>query len=200
MALVLERLSTTSFADPVSPQSQALDWVANDSFTHSAQLGNDRLLQRFALATTLISLHYESQLEETDECGWANVLRSYCGTGSEDLSMDMVWHQWAGGTILPELSLLSAMTSLKLNGNSLSGSIPSQLSVLTGLTWLQINNNLLTGKIPPELSSLTALRILDFLNNRLTGEIPPQLSALTAVTHLSLGTDLRGRFRTSCRH
>ena len=53
IALIQSRSASTIFSDsssPSSPQSQALDWILADPFS-SGGLSDDRVVQRFALAT-----------------------------------------------------------------------------------------------------------------------------------------------------
>ena len=72
-------------------------------------------------------------------------------------------------------------------GLGLTGPIPN-LSTLTSLEELSIDGNGLTGTIPTWLNMLTTLERLDLDRNQLTGAIP-DLSALTSMTHLDLGSN-----------
>ena len=88
------------------------------------------------------------------------------------------------GTLPDELGDLTALTTLYLWGNGLSGPIPD-LRSLTGLTTLSLSSNQLTGSIPASLGSLTSLHTLQLWGNGLSGPIP-DLSGLTELTTLSL--------------
>ncbi len=136
----------------------------------------------------------------TTPCSWTGIACS--GGNVTKISRDT---QNLVGTI-PDLSVLTGLTVLKLDDNQLTGSIPD-LSDLTGLTVIRLGNNQLTGSIP-DLSALISLETLSLKNNQLTGSIPnlsnsinlqllrlrdnqltgiiPNLSALTALKILSL--------------
>ena len=93
---------------------------------------------------------------------------------------------------IPDLSQLTALTSLRLEGNKLTGTIPAALGQNTALTNLHLYDNQLTGTIPAELGQLTSLTHLHLQNNRLTGPIR-QLNGLHAIEQLNLsGNHLDG--------
>ena len=117
------------------------------------------------------------------------------------------------GTLPDELGDLTALTTLYLWGNKLSGPIPD-LSGLTGLTHLVLSSNQLTGEIAwlggltklttvylwgnelsgpiPDLTGLTDLIYLSLSQNKLTGELP-DVSGLTKLQELYLwGNQLSG--------
>ena len=117
------------------------------------------------------------------------------------------------GTLPDELGDLTALTTLYLWGNKLSGPIPD-LSGLTGLTHLVLSSNQLTGEIAwlggltklttvylwgnelsgpiPDLTGLTGLIYLSLSQNKLTGELP-DVSGLTKLQELYLwGNQLSG--------
>ena len=117
------------------------------------------------------------------------------------------------GTLPDELGDLTALTTLYLWGNGLSGPIPD-LSGLTGLTHLSLSSNQLTGEIAwlggltklttvylwgnelsgpiPDLTGLTDLIYLSLSQNKLTGELP-DVSGLTKLQELYLwGNQLSG--------
>ncbi|KAI2505059.1 hypothetical protein MHU86_9415 [Fragilaria crotonensis] len=86
-----------------------------------------------------------------------------------------------GSTIPSEIGLLTQLTYLDVEGNSLSSTIPSEIGLLTQLTKLDISNNALASTIPSEIGLLTLLTELDFRNNELTGTIPSSLCSLTSL-------------------
>ncbi len=79
---------------------------------------------------------------------------------------------------------LSALNSLRLNNNQLTGSIPD-FSNLPNLEFLSLHVNQLTGNIP-NFSNLSNLEFLDLSSNQLSGNIP-NFSNLPALNNLSLG-------------
>ena len=73
------------------------------------------------------------------------------------------------------LGSLTALVTLNLGHNELSGSIPAELGVLTALDTLDLGHNGLSGSIPTELGFLTALDFLHFKTNQLRGVVPLQV-------------------------
>ena len=93
------------------------------------------------------------------------------------------------GPIPPELSNLSSLTGLHLQGNQLDGPIPPELGDLANLRSLLLWSNELSGPIPPELGRLADLESLDVYDNDLSGPIPPELGELINLTRLQLGSN-----------
>lgn len=85
-----------------------------------------------------------------------------------------------GGSLPPQLSLLTALTTLIIGTNNIVGPIPQQVSVLTNLQGLFLDSNALTGPLPAQLSTLNNLQHLVVYGNRMTGTLPPALSSLAA--------------------
>ncbi len=83
-------------------------------------------------------------------------------------SLNLYANQLTGS--IPDLSGMTGLESVILSGNQLSGPIPS-LAGLTQLAWLDLARNRLTGTIP-ELTGMTALRDVFLGNNRLSGALP----------------------------
>ena len=74
------------------------------------------------------------------------------------------------------MSSLTALRSLDLSENQLTGEIPSELGSLDGLRTLLLNHNQLTGTIPTEIGSPTRLWRVGLAGNLLTGCIPQTLN------------------------
>ncbi|QHO47555.1 hypothetical protein HN51_016920 [Arachis hypogaea] len=70
------------------------------------------------------------------------------------------------------LSRLSALQTLNLESNSITGPLPLDFSVWKNLTIADFSNNSFIGSIPSSISKLTHLNSLDLSNNSLSGEIP----------------------------
>jgi len=85
-----------------------------------------------------------------------------------------------------EILQLSALQSLNLSDNRLTGSIPAELGQLGALTTLYLDGNQLSGSIPAELGQLGVLTDLRLNNNQLSGGIPAELGQLGALEHLFL--------------
>ncbi|NP_001151626.2 atypical receptor-like kinase MARK precursor [Zea mays] len=75
------------------------------------------------------------------------------------------------GALPADLSSAAALRNVFLNGNRLSGGFPQAILALPGLVRLSLGGNDLSGPIPTELGNLTHLRVLLLENNRFSGEI-----------------------------
>ncbi|KAG6515152.1 hypothetical protein ZIOFF_025537 [Zingiber officinale] len=92
---------------------------------------------------------------------------------------------------------LSAMVSIDLSSNHISGEIPKEITKLHGLYFLNLSNNHLIGRIPENMGAMKELESLDLSMNYLTGEIPAELSALSFLEFLNLShNNLSGRIPT----
>ena len=87
------------------------------------------------------------------------------------------------GTLPAQLSLLTGLTALMLQGNQLTGEIPAEFGLLSGLNRLDLGDNDLTGSIPAELGDLDKLFHLDLNRNNLTGSIPTEFGQLSLISN-----------------
>ena len=145
MLLIQSRNPSTTFTDSSSPQNKALDWILSDPFS-SDGLPEDRLVQRFALATLYYSTDGANYwrngggwLTSTNECDWDGDDRQFLC--SSESMVEVVF----------------------LVNNQLTGPIPSEFALLTQLTYLALYNNDLTGSMPSSLCSavVNALIFID---------------------------------------
>ncbi|KAG8050875.1 hypothetical protein GUJ93_ZPchr0009g1072 [Zizania palustris] len=93
------------------------------------------------------------------------------------------------GSIPVDLTELSGLVELKLDGNSFSGQIPD----FTGchdLQYIHLENNQLTGTLPPSLGNLPNLKELYIQNNKLSGEVPQALFKKSIIFNFSGNSDL----------
>ena len=201
IALIQSRSAATTFSNSVSPQNKALDWILSDTYS-SVGLSDDRLVQRFALAT----LYYSTDggnwsngggwLNSTNECDWdSNDFEC-----SQESMVQRLNHfqDNLSGSIPSELALLTQLNRLWLVSNQLTGSIPSEFGLLTQLTFLDLTNNELTGSIPIELALVTQLTWLTLSDNQLMGSIPSELALMTQLTALDLdNNELTGSIPSS---
>ncbi|KAK3119527.1 hypothetical protein QOZ80_9AG0671790 [Eleusine coracana subsp. coracana] len=88
------------------------------------------------------------------------------------------------GSIPVELTKLSGLVELRLNGNSFSGQIPD-FSECHNLQYIHLENNLLTGEVPPSLGDLPNLKELYVQNNKLTGQVPKSLFKKSIIFNFS---------------
>lgn len=85
-----------------------------------------------------------------------------------------------GGSISNNIANLTAISSIWLVGNNLTGPIPD-LNHLLHLVSLHLEDNGLTGPLPESLGNLTRLEELSVQNNSLQGTIPSSIRNRAAV-------------------
>ncbi|XP_010253497.1 PREDICTED: probable LRR receptor-like serine/threonine-protein kinase At1g67720 [Nelumbo nucifera] len=94
------------------------------------------------------------------------------------------------------------ITSIVLSQKNLTGKIPLELTKLTGLVELWLDGNSLTGSIP-DCSGCENLKIIHLENNQLTGELPsslfhlPNLRELYVQNNMLSGTVPSGLLNTN---
>ncbi|CAA7040894.1 unnamed protein product [Microthlaspi erraticum] len=74
-----------------------------------------------------------------------------------------------GGTLAPELSQLSELSSLILSKNKLSGNIPKEFGTFAKLKFLDLRDNMLSGVVPQELNKALSPENLLLSGNKLAG-------------------------------
>ncbi|KAI3801991.1 hypothetical protein L1987_30111 [Smallanthus sonchifolius] len=89
------------------------------------------------------------------------------------------------GEVPQDLTALSNLTDLLLDGNKFSGELPAIIGSWSSLNTLNLSRNLLTGRIPVGLGFLHALTALDLSRNDFSGEIPSQLGRSLVLLDLS---------------
>lgn len=77
------------------------------------------------------------------------------------------------GALPSDFPGLPELRNLYLQHNRFSGNIPTALGSVRNLIRLNLAGNQLSGEIPQELNNLSRLRTLYLENNRLSGSIPP---------------------------
>lgn len=94
-------------------------------------------------------------------------------------------------TIPSQLGLLTALTSLNLLNNYLTGTIPTELFSLPKLQHCFLDNNYLTGTIPTQIGAgMLALHNPYFHSNLLSGTIPSQVGLIQGMNHFSFDQNL----------
>uniref|UniRef100_A0A3Q7HY23 non-specific serine/threonine protein kinase n=1 Tax=Solanum lycopersicum TaxID=4081 RepID=A0A3Q7HY23_SOLLC len=78
------------------------------------------------------------------------------------------------------------ITSIKLSGKNLTGNLPSELTKLSSLVELWLDGNSLTGPIP-DFSGCPNLQIIHLENNQLSGHLPSTLEDLSNLKELYTG-------------
>ncbi|WVY96195.1 hypothetical protein V8G54_028346 [Vigna mungo] len=90
------------------------------------------------------------------------------------------------GTLTPQISRLTQLTTLDLSDNNFFGSIPSSISSLSNLQTLTLRSNFFSGPIPPSITTLKSLQSLDFSHNSLSGYLPNSMNSLAKLRRLDL--------------
>jgi hypothetical protein len=183
--------------DEDSPQYQAYIWLSENAQVED--YSEDRLLQRYALATFYFSTHGEDWffqdlwLSDADECLWySRSSRPSCNREGQVQNLELDYNN-VNGEMPPELGLLSnSMERLVLRGGPSSfsgGTIPPELGKLTGLTHFFIRGNLYSGSIPTELGQWTAIEQFDVSRNNLSGPIPTEFGAFGGLNIMDISTN-----------
>lgn len=93
------------------------------------------------------------------------------------------------GTIPPDtITRLTALQTLSLRSNVISGVFPSDFSNLKNLSFLYLQFNNLSGPLP-DFSAWKNLTVVNLSNNNFNGTIPVCLSNLTELTGLNLANN-----------
>lgn len=87
------------------------------------------------------------------------------------------------------LSRLSALQTLSLRSNSITGPFPSDFSKLKNLTYLYLQFNKFSGPLPLDFSVWSNLVVVNLSNNSFDGSIPSSISKLTHLTSLVLANN-----------
>ena len=92
-----------------------------------------------------------------------------------------------GGTIIHELSHLSALRRLSFVGNAqLHGTLPESWGGLSQLRTLDLDELQLNGTIPESYANLQKLEYLSISASGITGQVPHGIYLLPKLEHLSL--------------
>jgi hypothetical protein len=176
-----------------SPQQQALAWLLNDTF--QGYYNDEKLIQRFALATVFYSTHGDTWqnnsmwLDNGDECGrwWQHVGGLTCDSETGAISDLDLNENDLRGQIPPEIGLLSELVTLQLKQSDFKGSsIPEQIGKLSLLEKLLIQSCSLSGTIPVTVANITTLKDLNLAGNDLSGPFVESIGKLSNIEELHL--------------
>ncbi len=90
------------------------------------------------------------------------------------------------GEIPNDISILTNLTTLKLNNNFFTGSIPSFIYKMENLEFINLNHNYLSGSISPDIGFLSNLKELWIAENQLSGKLPVQIGQLNNLMYLNI--------------
>jgi Leucine-rich repeat (LRR) protein len=98
---------------------------------------------------------------------------------------------------LPDLSVITALNTLRLSNNELTGPIPDIWSALASLTMLRLDQNQFTGAIPSSVTQLLSLEIFRLDNNLLSGTLPINIGAMFNLKDLRVNAQLNPAITTA---
>ena len=122
-------------------------------------------------------LEDSNYLGDLHECDWYNKIAHYDACNEiEQLIILRLNENSLQGSIPKELPLLlTNLNEVTLSGNLIHGTIPSEFTKLTALDTLDVSNNFLTGSLPSFIfdGQMSHLVYIDVSQNYLTGSIAP---------------------------
>ncbi|MQL94762.1 hypothetical protein Taro_027424 [Colocasia esculenta] len=163
-----------------------LGWGAS-----SSQGAADPALDKRSLLDFIRSLHHGRLLNWSPSvpvCGyWVGVTCS--ADGSRVVALRLPGVGLSGQIPQNTLGRLTALQTLSLRSNNLSGAFPADLANLTSLTDLHLQFNNFSGPLPADFSLWRNLTVVDLSFNAFSGSIPSSLSNLTQLTALNLSNN-----------
>jgi hypothetical protein len=130
-------------------------------------------------------------LSEQNECEWfgldcGDAYPEGSGAFSPLINIDLSSNNLAGA-LLPESLEFSSLQGLFLDGNgNIFGTIPSEISTMSQLKFIDVDGNALTGTIPDSFFTLTNLISIDLNSNFLTGSLSEAVGDLSGLEVLQL--------------
>ncbi|TVU45447.1 hypothetical protein EJB05_04934, partial [Eragrostis curvula] len=103
------------------------------------------------------------------------------------------------GGLPDDLASASALRNVFLDGNRLSGEFPRAILELPGLARLALGENNLSGHIPAALGNLTRLRTLLLDSNHFVGEIPEMTLPMLEHFNVSFNPQISGSIPAELR-
>uniref|UniRef100_A0ACD5ULP4 Uncharacterized protein n=1 Tax=Avena sativa TaxID=4498 RepID=A0ACD5ULP4_AVESA len=165
--------------------------LAGEAVLIGAQSNGDKEvlleLKRFLVTNNRVNRGAYDAWPESDPspCAWSGVR---CNADGRVASLNLNRSTISGPTF-GNFSRLSALTSLDLSDNSVTGPLPlGDLNQCRGLLHLNLSHNLISGSL--DISGLTRLRKLDVSGNRLEGAVAGNFPVICAdLTFLDLSTN-----------
>ncbi|EAZ44661.1 hypothetical protein OsJ_29285 [Oryza sativa Japonica Group] len=117
-------------------------------------------------------------------CGWRGV-RCDAG-GGRVVALQLPGAKLVGRVPTGTVGNLTALRTLSLRSNALSGGIPVDIGNCGELRALYLQGNQLAGEVPEGFFSLLLLQRLDLSRNRITGSISPEFNKLRRLATLYL--------------
>lgn len=195
---------------PSGSQAKAYEWLVEDiNLILPDSLSDDRLMQRFAMATFYHATEGPFWSRSDDwlnhslhECQWYSL-------GSFDEYIDGIIFidvkhnstcEVDPEDVLPNMKLQDdgILQHIWLPYNNVGGTFPQELfGLLTNLRSINLDGGHVSGTLPAEVSKLTNLEALSLQANKLESTIPSTISSLTKLsTFTTAYNDLHGSVPT----
>lgn len=167
------KLSISTIIDGVSPV------VETNSHGDPANF-NDAYKERRILAEryALLTFHHSTTTSN-------NTWRNRDNWLSNDKAVCDGWHGITCRELLGDSVAVQVVISISLALNGLTGTIPEDVSRLSQLEVLSLEGNFLEGELPKSLGTLEHLKSLRLSNNLLSGEVPSSVCSLRENKHLT---------------
>eukprot|EP00980_Cylindrotheca_fusiformis_P001301 scaffold333_cov133-Cylindrotheca_fusiformis.AAC.27 len=184
-ALVADISNPLALLDPLSPQSQAVEWLAASDLTLTSA-DDPNLLPRYALMVFFFSTNGQfwrltdpwDQASDLHQCNFSGV---QCDDTDQVIGINL-GGLGLSGTLPEELGLLKSLTRLGLVNNEIKGSIPESIfTETTNLVNLDLSRNLFSSTISSEIGNLKALKRLFLSVTHLSGTLPESLKQLSGL-------------------
>ncbi|VFQ74366.1 unnamed protein product [Cuscuta campestris] len=160
-------------------------------FLHAvSQAGGDDDASAMLALKKSLNPPLEMGWSDPDPCKWSHVVCS----GDKRVTRIQIGHQNLQGTLPPELSRLTQLDRLEVQGNNISGPLPS-LNGLSSLQVLMLSNNHFTSIPDDFFAGLSSLQSVEIDNNPLaTWQIPDSLRNASTLQNFSANSvNLMGR-------
>lgn len=102
------------------------------------------------------------------------------------LSILLMYYNQFSGEIPVSISLLPALSELRLFNNRLTGFLPPDLGKNSPLWNIEVSDNMLSGELPQNLCAGGALESIIVFNNNLTGSLPASLGSCTTLGNIMI--------------
>uniref|UniRef100_A0A0E0M0Z2 Protein kinase domain-containing protein n=1 Tax=Oryza punctata TaxID=4537 RepID=A0A0E0M0Z2_ORYPU len=129
-------------------------------------------------------LPWTTSSPSSSPCGWRGV-RCDAG-GGRVVALQLPGAKLVGRVPTGTVGNLTALRTLSLRSNALSGGIPADIGNCGELRALYLQGNQLAGEVPEGFFSLLLLQRLDLSHNRITGSISPEFNKLRRLATLYL--------------